>query len=514
MKNSTFSVANIERFLWGAALFTLPVTSFRYFPFLGDSTYVRPLSLYPIALLLLLLFLQLTNGKTSIPRASTLTPLLGFVLLALTATCIGVLLDPLPLRGQEYFGRVIRAWATLVIGLSFFIAAIWMNRNEDDLRFSIKWLLAGFVMDVLWSGVQGLAFYTPLLKKVTVTHWQRLFSMRELVRTNRVSGMAYEPAWLAGQIATVYLPWLFASLLTRLRVTRFKWLELALLGFAALLLLATFSRGGLLTAVGASALTFLFIGRTELRATWNWFISGFQRRSKGGVIPLLLRVGVIILIVGALISAGLFLSQKGYITRLFNSQAENLEDFIIENSAGARAAYTFAALGAYEESPITGVGLGASGFYIYSHLPDWALTTVPEIARQLSPENRLYPNPKNIYVRLLAETGLIGFFVFIAFLFSVLGDALRALQSKTTLARYLGIAGIFSWFAIALYNATQDSFATPNIWINFGILVGMTAFTRESEKNTLTPSPLPASTSGLDEHSTLRSARSEEGLEQ
>ena len=51
--------------------------------------------------------------------------------------------------------------------------------------------------------------------------------------------MAYEPSWLAGQIATVYLPWLFASLLTRVRVTRFKWLELALLTFAVLLLLAT-----------------------------------------------------------------------------------------------------------------------------------------------------------------------------------------------------------------------------------------------------------------------------------
>jgi O-antigen ligase len=93
-----------------------------------------------------------------------------------------------------------------------------------------------------------------------------------------------------------------------------------------------------------------------------------------------------------------------------------------------------------------------------------------------------------MYVRLLAETGLIGFFVFVAFLFSVLGDALQALQSKTAMGRYLGIAGIFSWFAIALYNVTQDSFATPNIWINFGILVGMTVY------------PLPASPKSNDEN--------------
>ncbi len=473
-----FSLENLSRFLWGAALFTLPITSFRYFPFLGESTYVRPLSLYPIALLLPLLFLQFMQEKTSFPRTGTLIPLLAFVFIALIATSIGLLLDPLPMRGYEYFGRVLRAWVTLLIGLAFFVAAVWMNRSERDLRFSIQWLLAGFVMDILWSGVQALAFYTPLLEKVTVTHWQRAFSMRELVKTNRVSGMAYEPAWLAGQIATVYLPWLFAALLTRVRVTRFKWLEPTLLGFAALLLLATFSRGGLLTAAGATALTFLFVGRAELRATWNWFTSGFRR---GNNWPL--RVGVVVLFVGALIGSAMFLGQKGYITRLFNTRADSVEDFIIENSAGARAAYTFGAMGAYEESPLTGVGLGASGFYIYSHLPDWALTTVPEIARQLNPENRLYPNPKNMYVRLLSETGLIGLFVFIAFLFSVLGDALRALQFNTDMGHYLGIAAVFSWFAIALYNITQDSFATPNIWINFGILVGMLVFMMETPSN-------------------------------
>lgn len=501
MRDSLFSadsLAKASRFLWAAALFTLPITSFRYFPFLGDATYVRPLSLYPIALLLPLLLIRLLQGKTSVPRAGTLTPLLGFVLIVFMATSIGLLLDPLPLRGQEYFDRVIRAWATLVIGLSFFLVAVWMNRNEEDLRFSIKWLLAGFVLDILWSGVQALAFYTPLLKKVTVTHWQRVFSMRELVKTNRVSGMAYEPAWLAGQIATLYLPWLLASLLTRLHVTRFKWLETILLGFAALLLLATFSRGGLLTVAGASVLTFLSVGRKELGTAWRWFILGFQRGNNWA-----LRAGLVVFFVAGLAGAGLFLGQKGYITKLFSTRAENLEDFLIQNSAGARAAYIFGALGAYEENPITGVGLGASGFYIYNHLPDWSLTTVPEIARQLSPDNRLYPNPKNLYIRLLAETGLIGFFVFIAFLFSVLGDALMALGSKSTFGRYLGIAGIFSWFAIALYNITQDSFATPDIWINFGIIVGMTAFLLESEKNTIQTSTAP----GLDRAELLRPAR-------
>lgn len=470
------SLMKLARFLWGAALFTLPVTSFRYFPFMGAGTLVRPLAFYPVALLIPILIFQLWRGKTSVPRSGAWTPLIAFVLFTLAASSFGALLDPLPLRGQEYFGRVIRAWATVVIGLSFFVSAVWMNRNEDDLRFTVRWLLAGFVMDVLWSGVQALAFYTPLLDKVTVTMWQRVFSMRELVRTNRISGMAFEPAWLAGQIATVYLPWLVAALLTRVRLTRFKWFEMLLLGFALLLLLATYSRGGLFTAISALALTILFVGRAELRAAGIWFVSGFQRGRNW-----ILRVGIVVIFFGAFVGAGLFLSQKEYITRLFNSDANSVEEFIVENSAGARAAYTFGALGAYAESPWLGVGLGASGFYIYDHLPDWSMTIVPEIARQLSPENRLYPNPKNMYARLLAETGLIGCFLFIAFQFSLLGEVLTVLQKKDSLMRFVGVAGLFSWFAILIYNFTQDSFAIPNIWINFGVLAGLTVIGLESE---------------------------------
>jgi hypothetical protein len=468
MKSSAFSVAKILRFLWGAAMFTLPVTSFRYFPFLEETTYVRPLAFYPVALLIPLLLIQLLQGKRSIPRVGALVSLTVFVLFTLAVTCFGALLDPLPLRGQEYTGRAIRAWATLIIGLSFFIAAIAMNSNEDDLRFTIKWLMAGFMMEVLWSGVQALAFYTPLLKKVTVTHWQRAFSMRELVRTNRISGMTYEPAWLAGQIVTIYLPWLFASLLTRFRVTRFKLLEITLLGFAILMLLATFSRGGLLIATVASILTFLIAGRDEVRAALKWFISGFQSRNQ-----FFLRLAVLALLFGGLVGAGLFLSQKGYITRLFSTQADSFEDFIIKNSAGARVAYMFGALGAFDESPFTGVGLGASGLYIYGHLPDWSMTTVPEIARQLSPENHLYPTPKNMYARLLAETGLFGFILYLSFLFSVIGDSLIGMQSINPYMRYLGIAGLFSLIAIALYNNTQDSFTTPNIWLIPGVVAGI-----------------------------------------
>jgi hypothetical protein len=318
---------------------------------------------------------------------------------------------------------------------------------------------------------------------VTVTYWQLAFSMRELVKTNRISGLAYEPSWLAGQITTVYLPWLFAAVLTKTHVTRFKWLEAPLFGLAGLLLLATYSRGGLVTAFGAVGLTFLLVGGEILRSSWHWFISGFQRNDRLGQrwLPAVgLRFGILLLLTATLAGAVYFLGQKGYIARLWNTEAETVEDFIIENSAGARAAYNWAGLATYAEYPWLGVGLGASGFYLYDHLPDWVMTTVPEIVHHLDPSSHLYPNPKNMYLRVLAEGGLLSFSFFLAYLFGLLGEVLSFLR-KPGLLRFLGIAGLCSWLAVAIYNFTQDSFATPNIWVNLGILVGIS---RIHSKNT------------------------------
>jgi hypothetical protein len=482
---SSGKIIPLTRFFWAAVLVALPVTSFRYFPGLGETTYVRPLAIYPMAFLLPILLVQLMRRKISMPWPGSLIVFGTFLLVLFATSILGSLHAPLDIRGQTYLGRGIRAWATVFVGLSFFIAAIWMNKEEGDLRFSLRWLGIGFLLDIFWSGIQAITFYTPLLEKSVVTHWQLAFSMRELVKTNRISGLAYEPAWLAGQIATIYMPWLFAAVMTKTHLTRFKWLEPVLLGLSGLILLSTYSRGGLVTALGAAGLTLLLVGGQIIKSTWRWFLSGFSREGKQmrqWFYTVGVRLGTVMLIMLVISGSVLFIGQKNYIARIWNTRADNLADFIIENSAGARTAYAWGALGAFDQYPWTGVGLGAGGFYIYDNLPNWALTVVPEIARQLSPANRLYPNPKNLFIRILLETGLIGFSFYLAFLFSLLGDALVLLK-KPGIWQFIGTAAIFSWLAVALYNLTQDSFASPNIWINFGIIVGMTRNLHHNENN-------------------------------
>ncbi len=480
MKSSSLSIEKISRILWGLALLTIPVTSFRWFPFLGESrTLVRPLAMYPLGLLFPLLLFQAWRGAKKLTWAGAFVPLGAFVLFVIASSSLGLLIDPIPLYSQDYAGRTIRALITMLIGLVFFFSAVWMNKSEDDLRFSIKWLLAGLCLNMAWSGLQATAFYTGLLEKDMVTQWQLAFSMRQLDNTRRISGLAFEPAWLAGQLATIYIPILFAAVLTNFRLTLNRWLEPVLLALSLLLLLATYSRGGLLVTLAAMGITFLLFGRSVMRSMWTWFINGFHSRA----FDVLIRLGMAAAILGALGGSLLFLSQKNIFRNLLTANTNSLSEYIIGINAGARGAYSVGAWAAYEKYPFSGAGFGASGLYIYQNLPDWSLTTVPEIARQQSTENRLYPNPKNMYIRLFAETGIIGFFLYLAFQFYLLGDILSLSLHREPWARFAVIAGVFAWLGVAFYNFTQDSFATPNIWLLSGIMVGLSV---QSLKTTMT----------------------------
>jgi hypothetical protein len=493
-----FSTASVSRGLWALVLVTLPVTSFRFMPFMGSGTYVRPLALYPLVLLIPVLLVRLKRGEITRPWPGALTILLAFVLAVMAATAFGALLAPIELHGVGFFDRALRAILTVVIGLSFFTAAVWMNQTEADLKFSVGWLLVGLLAHLAWGAVQFIGLnsgHRKLLLQI-----QNLFSVRGLVKNKRISGFAYEPSWLAGQIAALYLPWLVAAVLMRYRAlgaehissdehaetTRGPWqwlktsrlralIEPALFLAAMTGLLMTYSRSGLFIALLAGIATFALTGREALSAFWGWVRAGFDRQRWTGWAATLRTAGSRILlafvVLAILAGAAIFLADKGYIAAFFNSEKTDLFSYAQDVYLGPRLAYAVSALTAFDEHPLTGVGLGASGFGIYQNMPDWILAGEPEIARQMSPAANLYPNPKNLYVRLLAETGLLGFVLFLAFYLALFADALSLLNTSR-MGRWLAAAGIFALTAIILQGISQDSFAMPEMWINLGILAG------------------------------------------
>jgi O-antigen ligase len=463
-------------FLWGLVLVCLPVTSFPFMPLIGKETQVRPLSVYPMLLLVPLILIQMQRKRIKVWH-TVFTPLTVFLLIALGATFIGSFYAPLDLRGMDYWGRALRAMVTVLIGMGFFLFGIWAMRSRDQLLDSLKWLYLGLFISFLWSIFQLLVYYGWVLNQNILDSLQRLFSISGISLKNlRIPGFTLEPSWMAGQIASIYLPWLFASILTGFKLTRWRWLEYALAGMALFLLVLTYSRSGLLMALVAGLLTTLFVGREKIKQAWSWWKQPFQAglaTKKNQKRDIAFRLGLVTLLLSLVWVSLQAFSHNTYFSKIWSSRKTNLIEYVIDIYAGPRLAYALSGLEAFNQHPWTGVGLGATGFYMFSNLPDWSKTFVTEVASLLSPLNMTYANTKNLFIRILAETGILGMGAFIIFFLHILARILGFRSFPGKEARFMEVAGLFSWIAILLFSFTQDSFAMPNTWINLALLLGV-----------------------------------------
>ncbi|MCW5877404.1 MAG: O-antigen ligase family protein [Anaerolineales bacterium] len=472
MMDKFFSMPNLQRvsrLLWGLLLLSVPVTSFRYMPDFLGATLVRPLSFIPLlALLPVLLLIFLRNRRVPLPPNFNL--LMAFVLFGLVASLIGVLFAPIPLRNAIYEERVLRGWFSFLIGLAFFFAAFWMTRGQSDLNTALKWIYAGLGLTVAWSLVQALAQHTDLIPRGLISDLQSYISIRPLV-PRRVSGFAYEPSWLGDQINVFYLPWLFAALLKGRSLFKQKWVEWLLLGLTWAVLVFSYSRGGLIIGLAATVVVGVIMGRDRLAATWQWFRTPLHQ---GSLTAAGLRLGLLLLVLLGLFSTVSFLAEYDYFASLWDfASRDNLLDYIINISAGPRLGYALAGWEVFSAHPISGVGLGAAGLYLFEHYPDWIIQA-PDAARHLVPSSNLIPNIKSLYVRLLAETGLPGFWLFMTFFLSFFASVRRMAISGDKFLQFVATAGLFALVALSMRNATQDSLTFPIMWITLGMLAGLT----------------------------------------
>ena len=171
------------------------------------------------------------------------------------------------------------------------------------------------------------------------------------------------------------------------------------------------------------------------------------------------------------------LTDNPYFSQIWESRKTNLVDYVIDIYAGPRLAYVWSGLETFNQHPLTGVGLGAGGFYLYENLPDWSRTFIPEISKHLSPLNTAYPNTKNLLVRIISETGFLGFASFTAFLCYLMAESLVFLKKPGLQNRFFSVVGVFTMIALIIFCFTQDSFAMPNTWINMGMLLGLASMT-------------------------------------
>ncbi len=462
--------------LWGIVLFTVPVTSFRWLPNVMGKTHVRPLAFYPLAILIPVLLVYLLRTR-SFRWPAPSAPLMGFILIAIISTLVGGLYAPLDLRGQTYWGWALRAWLSLIIGMGFFWVSVLLSRSEQFLRKSLPWMYAGLALTIIWGIIQAIALNTSLIDIDWVNKIQLSISIRQVVNW-RVSGFAYEPSWLADQVTIFYFPWLFAALLTRFRLTKYNWLEPVLALGALVLLLLSYSRSGVVGLLVSVAITMLTVGRGILVGIWSWFWAPFVSPEFPGRWN---RVVILLLIALLLVAAFMWLDRYDYFASLWNADlSRGLIAYVQDIAAAPRVAYIQAGINIFNLHPWLGVGLGGSSFYLFDHLPNWALSEPYEISLQFSPDSNEIPNVRNLIIRLLSETGFLGFWFYLVFMLSVLGSIRQMFLSRRKLMIYASVAGLTAWPAIILRQFTLSTLTSPVIWISLGMVVGYAHHVLES----------------------------------
>jgi O-antigen ligase len=467
--------------LWALGVILLPITSLPVLVRIsGASTVAPPSNLVFLVLLLVWLVPYLLMGKR-IPVE--IKPLLVFAAVVLVTWLAAFFLPIPPFKGQSMFTKGPDAFITLAMAMTvYIISASWLSLSRTKLKITFALINISGLLVVGWSLLQGYyVFFNNNIYPHYLYELQSILSSRSVgLFSDRVTGMAYEPSWLAHQLNLVYLPiWLSATVIGysswRFRLWRFS-IENLLLAVGIFTLMMSFSRVGWLSFF--LVLAFLSV-RLNLRVAQKlqiWIISrvhvpsslhGLIKSSLSFVLIIIFLVAYITSLVGLLKIGASF---EPRLDRFFNDPFSAGGVYEITNHLAFAERVIFWSTGweIFNDHPFLGVGLGNAGFYFPENMPafGWALWEVSQVFYY----HGYLPNIKSLWVRILAETGILGFSIFLVWNYLLWLSGRLAKSVKDPLMKMAGLAGQLVLIAFIVEGFSIDSFALPYYWFSAGLL--------------------------------------------
>lgn len=467
-------------FLWGSLILLLPITSLPLLSKAAGGSMVAPASVIPLSLLVLVFVPVYFYRQHQLPR--TVIPLLAFVLVSVFSTALSFLIEFPLFREANRLGNLLSGFATLGIGISFFLAALILTNSEERLSFSFKWVNIGGGLALLWAGLQSLYWYLTGGYPDWMAEIQRLISSSGNLYNRRTTGMAFEPSWLGHQLVLFYLPyWLAASFrrfsVFRWRIWKFSAENLMLAGGGVILILSL-ARSALLSFSLAAG--WLILMTTAHFAGWiHQKLIAARSNPVSRRAALLIKSGIWLGIAG--IYAAILLGGAFVLSRL----DPRMEDLfrVISNPYnpleaanylffGERVAFWITGLQIFNHYPLLGVGLENAGYFFPENLPIFGWTVVES--------HKIYytsalPNTLSLWIRLLSETGIIGFSSFVSFLYLIWKTARLLFKDAHPLISTLGLTAQLTLVALLMEGMSVDTFAFPYFWLIFGWLTGALA---------------------------------------
>ncbi|MDZ5650107.1 hypothetical protein [Nitrospirillum sp. BR 11828] len=471
---TTDPIAPIERRLWQALLLCVPVSATPLLPF-GNGTLARPLAIVPAALLLILAaYRLLVLGQRPRLAADGFAALGLFTLyIVISGLAVVMLQPPDAFKGQTPLDSFIRALLTWGVGVAFYVTARLHIRTAADIHMTLRYLFIGMAASIAFAGVQvvAMAEHGELLRIVQAI--TDLIAVRYDGLVTRAQGMTFEPSWLATQIIVLLIPALIARAMARqegvgLPALPGHALRLGV-GFAVAIggLLFSGSRFGLAAIVamlGLSVFLAALRGRILAAVTFLGVLA-----AGGGALAAMSGLGT-----GA--GASYVMGPVAYLTQSADLNTIAGGDLATGVTDALALAGRFAAAEAsaltWVDHPVFGVSLGNNYRYFGEYAPDWAFSTqlftqgAKEGIGWLDPNSPEKGNAKNLFLRLLSETGVVGFALFVIFFW-------RQLFRGPPHDAFHGYFRLASAAALGFSFLNQDTFVDAGLWIPLALCCAM-----------------------------------------
>jgi hypothetical protein len=455
--------------LWIGLVIALPISSFPFFAKVLHTSSVAPAAGIFVLLLTAIWLPVYIFKKGFFPFQ--VKPFLFFTLYCILTIALAFFRKSPYYPGSSLISNSVEALATLGMGFLFFLISSSLPRDAKAIKTTLRVLNWSGAAMLGWSLFQFIIW----LPANDFPQWMRdiqgVFSTTVLF-DKRTTGFASEPSWLAHMLNLVYLPYWLAATIKRFSVNKsriwFLTVENILLFLGIIVLFLTFSRGGLVAFM--LVLAFLFIRLNFQFVRWivkKWKIKRTALVGASiGMIMLVLYVGIGV--------AGLFVLSKidprmETVFQFSSSEDNPIIKYVDNLQFGERVAYWQTGWNLFNDYPLVGVGLNFSGAYFPQYLPAyaWQLSETRELLFRTG--NLL--NIKNLWTRLLGETGLIGISLFVAALFVILMTAIDLTKGKEKQGITVGWMGILMLIAFIGEGFSVDSLALPYYWFTLGLVV-------------------------------------------
>ncbi len=486
--------------LWFLLLVGLPLTSF---PILSRLTgaIVAPFSAIPLFFLIILWLIPYLLDGRGFP--AEVIPFIYFILCALIITSLAFFLNGYYDLGRNYFDQSLRALFTVAIGLAFYMFFTVFPLSEKTIQKTLLFISIGGGILIIWTIIESI-----LLRGVnrairlpesflTIRSALAVYSP-SMMFTNRVTGFAYEPSWFVRQFNLILFPIWLALAFFRKSVFPVKvWLfQIEDFLIVAGLIVFGFSSpriGSVALLVSLTFLAFLFLLQVHKYLT-TWYVRWRKIPSSRLIIAKII-LAIVMIVVILMIFLGTmnwyigFASQWDWRFELMARQSPSnlLQVFSLSETDliyrardlafYERVIFWFGGWNIFNDFPF-GVGLGNAGFYFLERMHGAGFESF-EIRNIIYRANYL-PNTKNLWTRLLAETGFIGLALFAVWLYFLWRSAGLSRKHGTGLLKVIGLAGQLFLLAFIIEALSMDSFAMPYEWIMAGLISAAGVLTRKN----------------------------------